>query len=274
MEGLDRTTPGIVPHSGSRCVGMELVDITKSRRNEFNINDLGNLVGDELFVSVWLYLPADWQLCGTSGGWNWYAIVDPYFTAGPSYLPYGSIHLSEKPPSPDFYLTIDYRDLNGVQHTLDSYLNFPLPRGRWFQVQYYVLRSSTDGILKIWFDGTLVTNKSGLQTKGPIEEWFTTVAKIYYNTDNTFSPYRIWVDDLEIYNTKPQAIMATPTSSSTTATGTTPSTLRSFGIIVHGSATICIGDVLHIEESDYSGMAGGFEVRLRQGSETKHKVLF
>ena len=37
MEGLDRKTPNINCHSGTRCVGMELTDITKSRRNEFDI---------------------------------------------------------------------------------------------------------------------------------------------------------------------------------------------------------------------------------------------
>lgn len=59
MEGLDRQTSGITCHSGNRCVGMEITNVTMSRRNQFSIVNLQNLVGQELFVSVWLYLPVD-----------------------------------------------------------------------------------------------------------------------------------------------------------------------------------------------------------------------
>ena len=214
MEGLERKTPGITCHSGSRCVGMELTDITKSRRNQF---DVLPVVGFGYSVSVWLYLPPDWQLHLSR---NWYQIVNPYFTGPPEYLPYSAIDIVQNTTSPVFDLSINYRDLTGAQHMWDHYANFSLPRGRWFQVQYYVLRSSTDGILRVWFDGTLVTSRSGLQTKGPIEDWFTVPAKIYYDTNDRFSPYRIWVDDLEIYNTEPQAVTTTPTSSSTATTST------------------------------------------------------
>jgi hypothetical protein len=198
LEGLDRKTPGVNCHSGSRCVGMELTDITKSRRNEFEILNLQNLgITNEYFVSVWLYLPADWRL--HSPVENWYEIVNPYFSGPPTYLPYSAITIGQETTAQVFDLRTDYRDLSGAMHTWDTYTNFSLPRGRWFQVQYYVRRSSTDGILRIWFDGALVTNRSGLLTKGPNEDWFTTPAKIYYGTNDTFSPYQIWVDDLQIY---------------------------------------------------------------------------
>jgi hypothetical protein len=196
MEGLDRHTAGITCHSGSRCVGMELTNITKSRRNEFNIMNLTDLVGNELFVSVWLHLPPDWQL-HLSG--EWYEIINPFFTGPPTYLPYSSIHILENTTSEVFDLGVDYTD-NNVQRTLDYYSNFSLPRGRWFQVQYYVQRNSTDGILRVWIDGKLLANITGLQTKGPSADWFTTPAKIYYDTNDKASSYRIWVDDLEIYN--------------------------------------------------------------------------
>jgi hypothetical protein len=198
LEGLDRKTPNIQCHTGRRCVGMELTDITKSRRCEFDIMNLTKLVGDEVFVSVWLYLPADWRLHLPSGEQNWYQIVDPYFTGPPAYVPYSAIHIIQNTTSPVFDLSIDHADVSGALGTWDYRANFSLPRGRWFQVEYYVLRSLANGILRIWFDGTLVTNRNGIQTKGSIEDWRTIPAKIYYDDEDTFSPYRMWVDDLEI----------------------------------------------------------------------------
>jgi hypothetical protein len=207
---------------------MELTDIAKSRRSMFNIY-LQNLIqGDELFVSVWLYLPPDWQLhlpSGYTGGRNWYEIANPYFTGPPAYLPYSAVEIDQNTTSPVFDLTINHRDLSGAQHTWDYYGNFSLPRGRWFQVQYYVLRSSTDGILRVWFDGTLVISGNGLQTKGPIEEWFTVPAKIYYDTNDRFSPYRIWVDDLEIYSGRVSTVASVSLKGQLDASSSPPTVL-------------------------------------------------
>jgi len=201
MEGLDRTS-GITCHSGSRCVGMELADITKSKRCEFKITNLKSLVGDQLFVSVWLYFPSDWQLHGPTP--QWYEIADPNTITVSPYAPYTAIHVTQQPPSSAFGVNVDYRDLNQVQHFLGSYSGFPLPRGRWFQLQYYVLRHETNGIVRVWMDGKTITDSSGIPTRNvSVDDWATIVAKIYYNSKDTFSPYRLWVDDLEIYNAKP-----------------------------------------------------------------------
>jgi hypothetical protein len=207
IEGLDRITPGITPHSGSRCIGMELTDITKSSRNEFNILGLNSLVGQEIFVSVCLYLPADWGLFDP--GWNWYEIANPMFSYGPSYLPYWAVHIV-KPPS--YCIDIDTRGLDGqivtmVETPLGSVVQdpqnpYPLPIGKWFNLQYYVLRSSgsgvADGAVKVWIDGKVVCDLSGVVTKGGAD-WFTTVAKIYGSLVQSAMPYRIWVDNLSIY---------------------------------------------------------------------------
>lgn len=45
MQGLDKETPNIHCYSGNRCVGMELTDIAKSRRNRLSIAHLKDLVG-------------------------------------------------------------------------------------------------------------------------------------------------------------------------------------------------------------------------------------
>jgi hypothetical protein len=209
MEGLDRKTPGITCHSGNRCVGMELTNITASRRNEFNIHGLQNLVGNEVFVSVWLYYPADFQmhLPVLSGHpRNWWALCDPFFTGSPSYQPYAEPHIMQDDGSTTavFALDFDVRDINGNLMTLKIIPSFQLPRGRWFNLQYYVYHDATNGILRIWIDGVFVLQVTGIQTANPtIVEWFTTPAKIYYDLRDTFSPYRIWVDDLQIYNGQP-----------------------------------------------------------------------
>jgi hypothetical protein len=138
-------------------------------------------------------------------------------------------------------LTVDYRDENQVQHWLDRYDNFPLPRGRWFQVQYYVLRSTTNGKLKIWFDGILVSDRSGLQTKVSAEDWHTTPAKIYYDTTyDVFSPYRIWVDDLEIYNREPYTVTSVSVNARLDASSSPPT------VLVSGSIYPAPGDPLNV----------------------------
>jgi hypothetical protein len=198
MEGLDRTTPGITCHSGIRCVGMELTDKTKSERNQFNILNLQNLVGQELFVSVWLYLPADWGLHMPFD--NWYEIADAY--SAPPYNQYAAFHIDQPDGSKDVFNLLLVGRENQDPSVLHVYMqdsNYPLPRGRWFNLQYYVFRDATNGIIRIWIDGTLLFDSNNTPTKDPsVTEWFTIPAKIYYDGGDTYSPYRIWVDDLEI----------------------------------------------------------------------------
>lgn len=222
MEGLDRYS-GITPHSGSRCVGMEVTDLTVSDiRNEFNILDLTNLVGSELFVSVWLYLPANWGLFDP--GWNWYALASPMFSPyDPTYLPYWELHIV-KPPS--YCMDIDTRGLDRVIHTifetpLGSVVRdppaYPLPRGRWFNLKYYVLRGSAggaaDGAVKVWIDDRVVCDLSGIVTGGHVvgENWGTCPADIYGSLTQVGMPYKLWVDDLEIWDGMPPVTPIPPT---------------------------------------------------------------
>ena len=200
MEGLDRQTTGITCHSGSRCVGMELTDITNSRRSEFDLYP--TIAGNEYFVSVWLYLPADWRLHTPN---NWYELANPSFTNGPTFRPYSAIHISQPDITKDvFNLDLDDRGTGNVLRNYAHVSNFALPRGRWFNLQYYVLLHPTNGTVKVWIDGALLFDINNLSTKSPsVAEWSTSIAKIYYDTSDTFSPYRIWVDDLEIYNAQP-----------------------------------------------------------------------
>jgi len=213
VEGLDRKTPGITCHSGSRCVGLELTDVTKSKRSEFEITNLEDLVGDEVSVSVWLYLSADWQL---HLSWNWYAIADPFFTAGPSFRPYAAIHIRQPDITKDiFNLELNVRDTSNALNNYGNIRNYPLPRGRWFNLQYYVYHHETNGIVKVWIDGTLLFDVRNISTKNPsTAEWFTTIAKIYYESElDSFSPYRIWADDLEVCKGEATSVTTTETTS-------------------------------------------------------------
>jgi hypothetical protein len=202
MEGLDRHTIDITCHSGSRCVGLEVTNVGKSQRSQFAIEHLENLVGNELFVSVWLYLPADWRLHAPN---DWYELVNPFYTDAPSYLPYAAVHIFQ----PDltkriFNIALDVRDISRVLHTYAQINNYPLPVGRWFNLQYYVYHDATNGIVKVWIDGSMLWDIENLPTENSSNpQWFTTVAKIYYNTNDTYSPYRVWADDLQIYGQNP-----------------------------------------------------------------------
>jgi len=208
MEGLDRNL-AITPHSGTRCLGMEITAPPPSEtpRNEFNILPLNSLVGDELFVSVWLYLPADWGLFDPS--WNWYELVCPQISPYSSnYYPGWTVHIVR---DPDYRIDVDMRSTDLVQHTMEQTPSgsvvrdppaYPLPKGRWFNVKYYVKRGSAltspDGIMRIWIDDRIVCDLSNVITGGG-QDWGTTPADIYGSLVQSAMPYRIWVDDLSIY---------------------------------------------------------------------------
>jgi hypothetical protein len=192
-----------VPHSGNRAVCME---VNSGYRSEFNLINMQNVVTNELFVSVWLYLPADFRLHMASE--NWFELANPMFTGQPSYAPYFGISLLQASAQPPFDLMLYQRDINNVPSTLQTVPNVDLPRGRWFNLQYYVYRDETNGVIRVWLDDPTRQNEpivsaSGLHMINPdVTNWFTTIAKIYHDILDTAS-YRLWVDDLEVWNGLP-----------------------------------------------------------------------
>ena len=184
-------------HSGSRSIGMELTDISKSRRNAFVIFNMQDLVGDEVYVSVWHYLPSDWAL-HSSVGYNWYNIFRLFCEYTDIYAPCIRIRINQ----PDinelvFDVAVGGRRADNTQYEISKIRDFPLPRGRWFNIRYYMLRHETNGILKVWIDDTIILDVEGISTK-TVNDWFLEPAKIYYNTQDTEN-HQLWVDDLEIY---------------------------------------------------------------------------
>ena len=205
MEGLDRITNEVTPHSGSRCVGMEVVN---GYRNEFNIGDMLKLVGNEFFISVWLYLPGDWAAHQSD---NWYSLCDTFMADGTAtpvaYYPYNEVYIHQTnvgSASPDFEISTNIRDNVGLgQYIIPIGLDiqhFQLPRGQWFNLKYYVNCDVSNGTLKIWIDNALICNSSNVKTQNANEPaFFSTIAKIYHDPSDTYSGYKLWVDDLEIY---------------------------------------------------------------------------
>jgi hypothetical protein len=202
VEGLDRNS-SITPHSGSRCIGMEVTNTSTNIRNEFNIVNLDSFVGSKLFVSVWLYLPSNWGLYDPN--WNWYTLANPMMSQGPTYLPYWSVHVVN-PSSYRIDIDASYSTSPMLETPAGSVVQdppaYPLPLGRWFNIQYYVLRSSAsglaDGSIYVWIDGRVVCHLTNVITKSN-EDYFTTIAKIYGSLVQEAMPYRQWVDDLQIY---------------------------------------------------------------------------
>ena len=175
---------------------MDLFDITKSLRNEFVIISAQNLLGDEIFVSAWFYLPADWMLYGPDG-LRWYSLMVFFREYDNNYLPYMCLHISQpKIDVPEFDVYVFWRKIDNSKEVISHVSNFSLPRGRWFPVQYYLKRDPTAGILKVWMDGKLICDKSAIETKVQ-NEYYISIAKIYHEPyDNV--PHQLWVDDIEL----------------------------------------------------------------------------
>jgi hypothetical protein len=194
-------------HSGSKCIGMEVLS---GIRAEFNIMDMQNIVGNEYYISVWVYLPSDWSSPGTD---NWYSLNDLFMggehvTPYP-YYPYSETYISQSAPNV-FSIDHDIRDrTTGSQYEvpLANNPNFPLPRGRWFKTEWYIYRHVTNGIVRVWIDGIKTCDRTGTPAS-PVKtvnansnEFFITITKIYGSVGALPNPYRLWTDDFEIYGT-------------------------------------------------------------------------
>ncbi len=192
-----------VPRSGNRDVCLE---ITEGYRNEFNLMNMQNLVQKELFVSVWLYLPVDFQMHLPNG--NWFEIANPFVTAE-TFTPYFALHISQESTAPEFSLQLYQRDVNRDPCVLKDIYSIDLPRGRWFNLQYYVYHDATNGVIKVWLDDPAMQNQPIIEVNdvdmasSSSTAWYTTIAKIYHDPKDTYSPYQLWVDDLEVWNGMP-----------------------------------------------------------------------
>lgn len=192
-------------HTGSKSIGLEITDPTVSRRAEFNLMQMSQWAGDEITVSVWQYLPADYNLNAPNIDWNWhefYVLYGEYSSAFPQ-----DHYLRLTITQPDitqkiFNLGLGGRTPNGVgqtgiQYSYGTINNFQLPRGEWFNIRSYLKRDETNGAAKVWINDQLVFDESGIQTK-VFSDYHITVGKIYNETTDT-TTHQMWVDDVQVY---------------------------------------------------------------------------
>lgn len=190
-------------HSGSRCIGMELFDITKARRNEFTLSNLKDLgLDDEYGMSIWMLVLPDWMLHAPDPAWQrWYDIYTPLASdKNPlgHYTPKLECMITQPTLNvPTFNLLLSHRSYNDTHTFPQSISPFPLPRGRWFNVRGWLRRHKTDGAVKVWFGRNLVFDVAGIETRW--DGYEVCMAKIYHALKD-FTTHRLWVDDLEIYD--------------------------------------------------------------------------
>jgi len=201
IEGLDVHTPGFTCHSGTRCL---LMTEQNGQRNEFDINDPDALnINDQLYVSVWLYLPSGWHVTHDPPTLAWYALDDPIKYGGNANAePFYEMHYDQLQVAGPFILSMWYRNFMNGGVVIQQDPTFTMPTGQWFHVEYYLLRATSNGRLIVWINGIKEFDYTGQTLDGATEAWYTCPAKIYHNPTDT-ALYELWVDDLSIYNGLP-----------------------------------------------------------------------
>lgn len=203
------------PHSGTRCIGMQ---VTTSDRNEFNIANMETFVGPEFYVSLWLYRALDWVLPAS----GWYSTLCPFQSQIAVPRPREpSIGLATYEPSTELFL--GRNDFLGVGLGMSNWVEYlsyafqALPKGRWVKFAWDVVLHPTQGKVKVWVDDVLICDASNVETTyysgQPMK---TTIAKIY-GTEGV-GTYRLWVDDLQIWTGIPTATPLAVTISPSSAT--------------------------------------------------------
>lgn len=189
--------------SGSRALLLELSDIQRSRRSEFNVWPPAG-IANEFSVSIWLRFPEDFALQAPGIDWNWmeFCVLASEEVNDNSGKRWNYLRLMLGQPNimePEFNLSLGGR--RGPQHeqfVLGRINGFSLPRGRWFNVHYCLKRDAGKGRVKVWIDGQPVFDYSKIpttETGGPCK---ISPAKLYYEPTDTMAK-KIWVDDLVIW---------------------------------------------------------------------------
>lgn len=184
-------------HSGTRCLYLQLSDVAKNRRNQLEILS-GQLFGNEVFVSIWLFLPSDWTLNSPTG--KWYELSNLCRPRGSHFEDDLAVKLHIVQREDEgfawrLYATPSY--YRPVWSAVNS--DVEVPRGRWFNLEYYVKRSMnpSEGRAMVRMDNQLlfdITNKTG-----DSEDCYATVpAQILCGSDD-YTMRQLWADDLQIY---------------------------------------------------------------------------
>jgi hypothetical protein len=190
MEGYDRTTSGVTSHSGTRCFGAEASG--SNLRFELDMQPASVSVGQTFDVKFWMYLPSNWNV-GTS---DWYGMFQVSEDANPNWWPYDQFLIYDSNKNGIVTAVLDHRSVGGSRTALATVSNYALPRGQWFEFEWYEVRATTNGEIKCSINGQVLWDVKGITTLSSASNvWHIEANKIY----NAGGNYKSWIDDLEIY---------------------------------------------------------------------------
>jgi len=171
------------------------------------IRDLG--VNQEFYIDSRLKLRADYDLAPPHDfpTWGpWHEIMDlfsEWTSAEPENYLYMPLILGKGPNG--FKFSLSLRKGGTDPYTLWSQSALvDVPRGEWFHLRFYIRRDRTNGVVKVWLNGQLMFDVSGVQTMGKSDEFFTTPAKLY---GGEILPEKVlWVDSVEVHDGLPSSV--------------------------------------------------------------------
>lgn len=202
-------------HSGSRSLKMYEKSRVSNSRIQLQIyaNDTNpaanELSGPKLYVSRWLYIASS-MAYGTD---KWLAFFSTR-ELGPD--PNLSVILnSVGDGGTNLIFRAECRRYT-VPHTIyfmESNYDIPVPEGRWFHLETYVVRHETDGIFQVWVDGVQVFDLQYVKTKYAYDSYM--MRPFMVCNCNMPLPLIVYADDLEIWDNLPTVAAHTLTVDST-----------------------------------------------------------
>lgn len=207
---VDSQLSTVRAHSGSRSLYQAKLTREGSWRSQLIIYTDDNVFGNKIFVRRWLYYPTDFDL--PEKGWMAGVFSHRELTSDPQFTVGMGIWRNSK-FSNDLFWAVEgliYQTSGAPDHKAFFEVNtdVPIPKGRWFKLEEYIERHPTDGVVKVWVDGQLIFDLSGVMTKTPWGEPLVgnMVGKVMVGSEDygyTY-PYYHWIDDLEIWDGIPQ----------------------------------------------------------------------
>lgn len=252
IEGVNRNS-GIQPHGGNRCLGLETIG--SAYRNEWNIyQSQFPTLKETLYVSEWFYIPVGQTL---GGEWPFWDLFQLSTSNPPNYAPQYSFAVTAINSDNTMNVTLLDRWASGDhgKTNLTNYSYAPIPVGRWFHFEWYSV-GTTDGLIKVWIDGHLIIDIEHHDFSSDGYEYY--LSTDIYHDATDMATYRMFVDDVAVYNILP--FIPTPTPSpSPTPTPTPQTILLRVSDDSHGSVspegllTLTVGQSYSFTATPFSG---------------------
>ncbi|MCW4018861.1 MAG: hypothetical protein NWF00_09335 [Candidatus Bathyarchaeota archaeon] len=251
IEGFDKDT-GVTPHSGDRCLVLETTG--NAYRNEWNIyqSEFPTL-GDTLYVSEWFYIP-EGQTLGDK--WPFLDLFQLSTYNPPTYCPFYSFGIIAINDDNTMDATLCYRWAPGDDGKTDptGYRSAPIPLGQWFHFEWYSV-IAPDGVIKVWIDGNLIIDLQNYNVSTNGYEYYLST-DVYHDEEDT-ATYRLYIDDVAVYNTLPYepkpSITPSPSPTPTPTVQLTVSADSHGSVSPSGSQTLTVGQTYSFTATASSG---------------------